>query len=153
LLHCTGADGGFGPWMESYECQMIEGGTGDFLVLGKTENRTLTVEAEKRPVGEGKKRHEEDYYSPGAPAKEFTSGGINGDARDPLWEDVKGFRGGQDVERPVGEWNRLECVCAGDGITNILNGKVVNRAPAPVTGAARSCSSRRAPRCSSGGST
>src|SRR5262245_66039847 len=23
LLHCQGPDGGFGPWMESYECQVI----------------------------------------------------------------------------------------------------------------------------------
>src|SRR5438128_2894982 len=23
LLHCTGPDGGYGAWMESYECQMI----------------------------------------------------------------------------------------------------------------------------------
>src|SRR5712692_4390251 len=44
LLHCQGADGGFGPWMESYECQMIEGGTGDFLVLSGKTKRSLTVE-------------------------------------------------------------------------------------------------------------
>src|SRR5690606_35103753 len=46
LLHCQGPDGGFGgskgnpgPWMTSIECQIIEGGTGDILVLsGKDEN-------------------------------------------------------------------------------------------------------------------
>ena len=30
------------------------------------------------------------------------------------------------MENPAGEWNTLECVCDGDKITNILNGKVVN---------------------------
>ena len=39
---------------------------------------------------------------------------------------MKGFRGKDDVENPVGQWNTLECVCDGDKITNILNGKVVN---------------------------
>jgi hypothetical protein len=42
------------------------------------------------------------------------------------WQDVTGFRGKQDVENPVGEWNRSEVICDGDTIKNILNGKVVN---------------------------
>lgn len=34
LLHCQGPDGSYaGYWMESIECQIIEGGTGDFLVV------------------------------------------------------------------------------------------------------------------------
>jgi hypothetical protein len=120
LLHCVGEDGAAGGvWMESIECQMIEGGTGDFiLVKGKSVPR-LTAEAEMR----GKQW----YYKPGAPPREFTGGRINWYGRDPDWKDVKGFRGKQDVEKPVGEWNRLECICDGDTITNILNGKVVNK--------------------------
>jgi hypothetical protein len=130
LLHCVGEDGGSnytkdgkpsGPWMESIECQMIEGGTGDFiLVAGKGKPR-LTAAVEKR-AGQW-------YFSPtvGEP-KEFTGGRINWWGRDPDWKDVKGFRGKQDVEKPVGEWNTLECNCDGDTITNILNGTVVNRA-------------------------
>jgi len=30
------------------------------------------------------------------------------------------------VEKPAGEWNRMEVVCDGDTITNIVNGYVVN---------------------------
>jgi len=119
LLHCVGEDGAAGGvWMESIECQMIEGGTGDFILVGAKGKPSLTVEAEKR----GK----EVYYKPGAPAMTLQSGRINWYGRDPQWKDVKGFRGEHDVEKPVGEWNRLECVCAGDKITYILNGKVVN---------------------------
>ena len=129
LLHCTGEDGGFGPWMESYECQMIEGGTGDFLVLsGKNTPRSLTVEAEKRPTGAGEKKHDELYFQPGAPPVAMTKGRFNWKDRDPEWKDAKGFRGAKDVERPVGEWNTLECICDGDKIVNILNGTVVNQA-------------------------
>jgi hypothetical protein len=128
LLHCTGEDGGYnGMWMESFECQMIEGGTGDFLILGGKTPRSLTVTAEKRPTGEGKNQAEQPYYKPGAPPLTLTNRGrINWYGRDPLWKDVKGFRGAQDVEKPVGEWNTLECVCDGDKITNTLNGTVVN---------------------------
>ena len=37
-----------------------------------------------------------------------------------------GFRGKRDVEKPAGEWNRMEVICDGDPITNIVNGYVVN---------------------------
>ena len=37
-----------------------------------------------------------------------------------------GFRGKRDVEKPAGEWNRMEVICDGDTITNIVNGYVVN---------------------------
>lgn len=119
LLHCVGPDGAAGGvWMESIECQLIEGGTGDFiLVKGKTQP-TLTARAEKR----GK----EFYFNPKAEPLPFKGGRINWFARDPDWKDVKDFRGQADVERPVGEWNTLECVCDKDRITNVLNGTVVN---------------------------
>ena len=106
--------------MESFECQMIEGGTADLLILGKKEKRSLTVEAEKRGG--------QYYYKAGAPAVTLESGRFNWYARDPNWKDVKGFRGEQDLEKPVGEWNTLECLCDGDKITNILNGTVANTA-------------------------
>jgi len=121
LLHCVGEDGaaGNGAWLESIECQMIEGGTGDFILVKGKNQPSLTVEAEKRG--------NQFYYKPGAPAMEFKSGRINWYARDPDWKDVKDFRGKDDMEKPVGQWNTLECICKGDTITNILNGKVVNK--------------------------
>src|SRR5262249_33622920 len=105
-------------WMESIEFQMIEGGTGDFILVGAESRPSLTVEAEKRGG--------QYYYKPGAPGITLHSGRFNWYGREPHWQDVKGFRGELDVEKPVGEWNRLECICDGNTITNILNGKVVN---------------------------
>lgn len=127
LLHCVGEDGAAGndAWMESIECQMIEGGTGDFILVGgKKKTPSMTATVEYRPTG--KKMQKQAYYDPNGKAVKFTGGRINWWGRDPAWEDVLGFRGRQDVERPAGEWNTLECICAGDKITNILNGKVVN---------------------------
>ena len=39
-----------------------------------------------------------------------------------------GFRGKQDVEFPVGEWNTLKVVADGDELTYFLNGILVNKA-------------------------
>ena len=48
--------------------------------------RSLTVEAEKRPTGEGKGRGEQLYYKPGAPPVTLTKGRFNWSGRDPLWK-------------------------------------------------------------------
>lgn len=37
-------------------------------------------------------------------------------------------RGKDDVESPLGEWTRVECVCAGNTITVSVNDTVVNKA-------------------------
>src|SRR5690606_36632652 len=65
LLHCQGPDGNFGgsagkpgPWMTSIECQIIEGGVGDILVLrgkdadGKEMEAEATVEIVRDRDGE-----------------------------------------------------------------------------------------------------
>ncbi len=128
LLHCQGGDGTFGVWMPSIECQLIEGGTGDFLVLSNKDHKfSLTVESEPRPTGTGEKKSDQLYYKEGGTPKTLSGGRFNWWGRDPAWKDVKGFRGKDDVEKPVGEWNTLEVICDGDKITNILNGKIVNK--------------------------
>ena len=119
LLHGVGEDGAYnGTWLESVECQMIEGGTGDFILVSGKNKPRMTAEVEQ--LGN------QFYYKKGVPARQFPPGRINWWGRDPEWKDVKGFRGKRDVEKPVGEWNTVECVCDGDTITNILNGEVVN---------------------------
>ncbi|MCI0379794.1 MAG: DUF1080 domain-containing protein [Gemmataceae bacterium] len=119
LLHCVGDDGAAGGvWMESIECQMIEGGTGDFILVKGKGQPSLKVAAEKRG--------NQHYYNPKAEPMLFKSGRINWFGRDPMWKDVLGFRGKEDVELPVGQWNKLECICSGDAVTNVLNGRPVN---------------------------
>ncbi|MEO5998952.1 MAG: DUF1080 domain-containing protein, partial [Chitinophagaceae bacterium] len=42
LFHSKGEDGGYsGTWMHSIECNVIEGGTGDFIVVGDKSNDFL----------------------------------------------------------------------------------------------------------------
>ena len=120
LLHAHGPDDAIGGhWMESFECQIIEGGTGDFLVVAAGDDMSLTCETRRGPDGQ-------PYYEKGGEPLALKRGRFNWWGRDPEWKDVIDFRGKQDVEKPHGEWNRLEVICDGDSITNILNGEVVN---------------------------
>ena len=134
LLHCKGPDGNLGgspgkpgPWMASIEFQIIEGGTGDILVLdgkdqeGKIYDFVATVRSSKDRDGE-------NVFDPKAEPVVFQKGRINWWGRDPDWKDVLGFRGKQDVESPGQEWTKLECYAKGGTLTYLVNGVVVNRA-------------------------
>src|SRR5690606_8018806 len=73
LLHSQGIDGGYsGIWMHSIECQIIEGGTGDFIVVGdKTRKFEITV-----PVA--KEKQENCYvFHPSGKSVTVNSGRIN----------------------------------------------------------------------------
>jgi hypothetical protein len=120
LLHCVGPDGAAGgQWMESQECQIIEGGCGDLIMVPGKRKPSLTCETRTGQGGEL-------YYEKGGTPVTRDSGRYNWWGRDPAWKDLRGFRGQRDVEKPAGEWNRMEVICEGATITNIVNGYVVN---------------------------
>lgn len=120
LLHCVGPDGAAaGHWMESQECQIIEGGCGDLLMVGGLNKPRLTCEVRIGPDNQ-------PYYEKGGKSVTKDSGRYNWWGRDPAWKDVLGIRGGRDVEKPAGEWNRIEAICEGDTITILVNGYLVN---------------------------
>lgn len=129
LLHCQGEDGNCNyanfksPWIRSLEFQLIEGGTGDLMLLpgyerGQAEQIKphLTV-----AVSPGKRV----WNSTGTPTS-FDSGRLDWFGRDPKWRDVIGFRGSQDPEKPVGQWNRLEAICVEGDVAYFVNGVKVN---------------------------
>ncbi len=124
LVHSTGMDGGYdGTWMHGIECQIIEGGTGDLLVVGdKTEKFAITC-----PVATEKQGGSYLFQPDGKPVT-IHGGRINWYGRDADWEDVIDFRGKSDVEKPVGEWNRMEVVAKGNDLSIFLNGVLVNQA-------------------------
>ena len=122
-IHATGEEGGFrGLWKYALAAQMIEGGTGDILVLGDgtdTYRATAPVAAEKQ-AGSW-------LFQPDGRMQAVNFGRINWWGRDPEWKDAGGYRGARDVERPAGEWNRFEVIADGDTLTLVLNGVTVNR--------------------------
>jgi hypothetical protein len=131
LVHCQGLDGNTradfnGPWMRSIEAQIIEGGIGDILVVAGHEpggiRTTPEMTATQTPDRDG-----EWVYDPKGTARVFRNGDrVNWFGRDPDWADKLGYRGARDVEKPAGEWNRLEVIVEPTRITNVLNGIVVN---------------------------
>jgi hypothetical protein len=97
LFHTTGPDR---VWPRSLEFQMIEGGTGDIILVGDT---SLTRS------GETKGRGRFDRLGKGP------------------WKDEIGYRDPDgEVEKPLGEWNRLELWADGDTVRMLVNGKLVN---------------------------
>jgi hypothetical protein len=129
LVHSVGADGAYGgTWMPSMEAQIIEGGMGDFILVGGNDKEgnpvplSLTCETDRDRDGEviwkaGGKRETFDLDNRAR---------INWWGRDPDWEDVLGFRGEHDVDSPDGEWTRMEVVCDGGHIQIFVNGVKVN---------------------------
>ena len=113
-----------GPWIRSIEAQVIEGGTGDFILVagydaGTSTTPTLVVRATKD-------RDSEDVYVPEGAPRQFEKGRINWFGRDLDWTDTLGFRGRQDVESRAGDWTRLEVTCKDRAITIHVNGMLVN---------------------------
>lgn len=131
LLHAEGRDGNTekefdGAWMRSVEYQLIEGGTGDvILVGGYNDSADFVTPAMKASVKLD--YNGQFFWSENGEVREFESGRINWYGRDPDWKDELGFRGIQDVEKPVGEWNRAEIIADGNTFIYMLNGVVVNK--------------------------
>jgi hypothetical protein len=128
LLHLQGEDGNNnktlkGAWSRSVEYQILEGGTGDIWLVngydrGAAEPVGPTLSIAVQP---GKR-----VWDPSGTPTEFKLGRIAWRNIDPAWEPTLGFRGRNDVEKPVGEWNRIEAVCEGGDVTYFLNGVKVN---------------------------
>ncbi|MDF1861864.1 MAG: DUF1080 domain-containing protein [Verrucomicrobiales bacterium] len=131
LIHAYGKDGAYGKtWMSCIEAQLIEGGSGDILVLGsKQEDGSIDPTSVTATVT--RDRDGEPVWDPEGKAEVFPAEGktmarINWQHRDPDWADVKGYRGAKDIENPLGEWNRMEVICRADKMTIYLNGQLIN---------------------------
>jgi hypothetical protein len=128
LLHCQGEDGNANkefksPWIRSVEYQIIEGGTGDIILVNgfdRGSDQPVSPKLTATVGADGKN------WDPAGKPTEFTRSRINWQYRDPQWKDVLGFRGAKDVEKPVGEWNLIEAICQGGNVIYYLNGVKVN---------------------------
>ena len=102
LYHVTGENK---IWPTSIEYQMIEGGTGDIILVG---DAGLTRDGESKVRG----RFNRFGKNPQAGASPAKAG-----YRDPLVE----------YEKPHGEWNVLELYAGGDTVKYVVNGKTANQ--------------------------
>jgi hypothetical protein len=129
LLHATGPDGGAGgAWPSCIECQLAQGCVGDLILIrgkdedGKEIDVHFTAETELAP---DKRRHR---WKAGGEKKTFppTRGQFWWSKHDWDFEEFLDTRGKNDVESPVGEWTKVECIAEGNELTIKVNGKTVN---------------------------
>jgi hypothetical protein len=134
FLHSIGPDGnshdGGGAFMAAIECNLFQGATGDFLLIRGTDTDgsllapRITAEVADARDGDG-------WFTWQRGGRRQTVerwGRVNWFGKSRQWKDLLDFRGPNDVEKPSGEWNRIECRCEADRVRIILNGVVVNEA-------------------------
>lgn len=122
LIHAIGPDNGYNnTWPESYESQIIEGGSGDILVVSAKTPMTASCFC--------RMDNKEMYFDPaGSTLMTRDKGRINWYGRWPQWKDEINIRGPQDLEKKMGQWNRQEVIACDDIMVNLINGKVVSAA-------------------------
>lgn len=135
LVHARGPDGNSradfnGPWMSSIEYQLIEGATGDFIRVRGHDWDGKPV-ASPNIIGTVRiLRNGQSNWDPNGVVKVFdenSRGRLCVSYKDPDWSGELGYRGFNDVEKPVGQWNKAEIICKGDTLIFMLNGQVVNK--------------------------
>lgn len=128
LINAVGPDGGArDTWMSCVECQLAQGCTGDLIVIrGKDEKgETIPVQLTSDiAVGPDKRPR----WKEGGTKTVFTNRQLWWNNHDPDFKELLDTRGKNDVESPLGEWTRVECVCDGATITVVVNGTTVNKA-------------------------
>ena len=97
FFNATGEDKLF---PKSLECQLLEGATGDLCIIS---GASLTVG--------GETRNNQRFERPGKGA----------------WENKLGFRGPEEVEKPLGEWNKIVIVNRNGKVTLTVNGKLMHK--------------------------
>lgn len=128
LLNAVGPDGGAGgTWMACIECQLAQGCVGDLITIrGKDEkNQTIPVSITADVVLGPDKR---PRWKEGGTKTVFTGRQLWWKDHDPDFKELLDTRGKNDVESPLGEWTKVECICDGNTITVIVNGKTINKA-------------------------
>ncbi|MDB5310845.1 MAG: hypothetical protein JWO38_5047 [Gemmataceae bacterium] len=128
LLHGTGPDGGAnGTWMSCVECQLAQGCVGDLIVIRGTDEKGKTIPVQLTSdvaLGPDKRPR----WNEGGMKQVFTNRQLWWNFHDPDFKELLDTRGKADVESPLGEWTKVECVCEKDRITVIVNGTTVNKA-------------------------
>ena len=126
LLHAAGPDGGAnGVWMSSIECQLAQGCVGDLIpIRGKDKAGTVipvtlsadtVLGADKRP-----------RWKTGGEVRIFTNRQLWWSLHEAGFKELIDTRGKDDVDSPLGEWTRVECICQGKRIQILINGTKVN---------------------------
>lgn len=128
LLNAVGPDGGAnGTWMSCIECQLAQGCVGDLIVIRGKDDKGETIPVKLTSdvaIGPDKRPR----WKEGGEKQVFTNRQLWWNKHDPDYQELLDTRGKDDVESPLGEWTKVECVCAGNTIDVYVNGAKVNHA-------------------------
>jgi hypothetical protein len=126
LLHGIGPDGAAGgTWMTCLECQLAQGCEGDLIVIrgkdaaGKLAPATIACETEL--ASDGKTR-----WKPGGKKTIYAGHQFWWSKHQPGFQELLDTRGRDDAASRVGQWTKVECICAGSRVTITINGATVN---------------------------
>jgi hypothetical protein len=122
IVHCAEPDGSWnGVFMAGIEAQIIEGGTGDLIVVDgkRTDGSAIPVSLTVEMV---QNIHGGMVWRPGSPRTTLHAGRLNWFGHDPEWKDTLGFRGKDDIDSPGKEWTRLDVISDGGHIIYRVNG-------------------------------
>lgn len=122
LFHSTGEDGAYdGCWMSSFEYNVIQGATGDLIVVGDRKGKPGVYRC-RGLVDPATKGLECQRWSSSGTAVALVDGGrIRRPDVNLVWRNSKDEPLSPN-EKPIGEWNRVEIVCRADRAEFFFNG-------------------------------
>ena len=128
LVHGTGPDGSAGgAWMACLEVQLAQGCEGDLIVIRGKDDKgkviPVDISSEVRIAEDGKTR-----WQPGGKKVRYSGKQFWWSRHGPFFKEKLDTRGHEDAASPVGEWTRVEVICAGSRVTVKINGVTVNEA-------------------------
>ncbi|HEX3654186.1 MAG TPA: protein kinase [Pirellulales bacterium] len=128
ILHCQGTEPVVRDlWPVGLRCVIAEGHTGDLIPLNTMGSRfTLEVEGERRIVETRVGKRSNTFYTPGQPLMNIAGAAVRGLGCNMTAGAGPGQRPRQKYELPLGQWNKLECICQGDSVTVLFNQAKVN---------------------------
>ena len=123
LFHSTGEDGAFGPgiWMSSFEYNIIQGATGDLIVVGDGNGKPGVYRCKGRVDPATKGMPCQRWSADGEEVSLVDSGRIRRPDVNPAWKNTKSEPLSPN-EKAVGEWNKAVIVCKGDRAEFYFNG-------------------------------
>ena len=124
LVHAGGAHGASrGVWMNSLEVQLAQGCEGDFIVIRGTGGPKVEITCRTRLATDRRTR-----WDPKGKPTRYHGRQFWWNRHQPFFKELLDTRGRDDVASPLGEWTRVECVCAGGRVSVFINGVKVNEA-------------------------
>jgi len=129
FLHSAGPDGNSydarGAYKAAIECQIMEGAVGDILLIKGKDDKGKPIEPRiETRVAESRDPEGWPFYQPGGDRYQRSGWGrVNHRGKSRRWSDTFNFGNKGDGPRA---WRRLECVCEGDRIEIIVDGRLVN---------------------------